>query len=430
MNLGHGNFLKLAPALLAVLCIVAPLSAHAQDLDSVAAPRAAAHQQAVTQARKLARELVATRNLPGLSVAVGMGDGVVWSQGFGWANLEQRVAVTSLTRFRIGSVSKLLTSVAVGLLYQQGRIDLNAPVQKYVPTFPRKRWTVTVRELMAHTSGIRHYRDDEFFSRKHCAGLLAGLKVFENDPLLFKPGTQYHYSSYGWNLVGAVVQAAAGEKFTDFIRDRILTPVGMRHTVPGYVGRIVPYRVAFYVHAKDGRLRNAPYVDNSCKWPSGGYLSTPDDLVRFGFAVLDDKLLEPATRRLLWTPVHLASGKLTGRGLDWRLGTDPHGRHTVGHDGGSVGGTTVFEIYPKQRVVVAVVTNLSNARGLSTFTQEVANLFMPARTPAPGPHQAAEADPAVPAVEDRLSEVLRAGARRQCARCLSTRTSIPHSGQP
>ncbi|HET7267330.1 MAG TPA: serine hydrolase domain-containing protein [Oleiagrimonas sp.] len=374
----HGLLKRAAWAWVFACCAVAACQVQAQDVARVASPTVAAHQAAVDHARKLARELVVKHNLPGLSVAIGLGDDVVWAQGFGWANLEAQVPVTPLTRFRIGSVSKSLTSVAVGLLYQNGRIDLDAPVQKYVPSFPEKRWPVTTRELMAHTAGIRHYEGDEFLNAKHYDGVIDGLAIFENDPLLFKPGKQYHYSSYGWNLVSAVVQAAAHEKFLDFMRTRIFLPLGMRHTVPDYVKRIVPHRVAFYVHDKQGRIRNAPYVDNSYKWASGGFVSTPSDLVRFGFALLDHDLLKPATRDLLWKPVHLASGKSIGRGLDWVLDTDAHGRRTVGHTGGSVGGTTVFVIYPDQRMVVAVTANLSDADGLSAFAAKVANLFAPA----------------------------------------------------
>lgn len=372
----HGLLRKIAAAAVLACCATLACQARAQNAVRAVSPTVVAHQQAVDQARKLARELVASHNLPGLSVAVGLDDGVVWAQGFGWANLEEQVPVSPLTRFRIGSVSKSLTSVAVGLLYQKGRIDLDAPVQKYVPSFPKKRWPVTTRELMAHTAGIRHYEGDEFLNSKHYDGVLAGLAIFENDPLLFKPGTKYHYSSYGWNLVSAVVQSAAHEKFLDFMRTRIFLPLGMRHTVPDYVKRIVPHRVAFYVHGKDGRIRNAPYVDNSYKWASGGFLSTPSDLVRFGFALLDHALLKPATRDLLWKPVHLASGKSIGRGLDWVLDTDAHGRRTVGHTGGSVGGTTVFVMYPDQRMVVAVTTNLSDADGLSAFAAKVADVFV------------------------------------------------------
>lgn len=366
--------LPLVCCVLALFVALAPVPASAQAVVvRVPAPVAAAQTRPVDQARELVREWVAKNNLPGASVAVGLGDDVVWAEGFGWADLEQRVPVTSLTRFRIGSVSKPLSSVAVGLLYERGKIDLDAPVQTYVPSFPKKRWPISTRQLMGHIAGIRHYRGDEFLSSKHYDGVTEGLAIFANDSLLFRPGTEYSYSSYGWNLVSAVVEAAAGEPFLDFMRREVVAPLGLRHTVPGYMASIIPGRVRFYEHDKEGRLVNAPYVDNSYKWAGGGFLSTPSDLVRFGFAMLDGKVLQRKTIEMLWTPLRLESGKSTGYGLGWGS-EEVDGRRVISHGGGSVGGTTAFMIIPEERMVVAVTTNLTGAE-TGAIAKEVAGLF-------------------------------------------------------
>jgi CubicO group peptidase (beta-lactamase class C family) len=362
--------------MLASLVAFAPHGAPAQTMVQVPASVADAQARAVDTARARVREWVAKHNLPGASVAVGVDGDVVWAEGFGWADLEQRVPVTSLTRFRIGSVSKPLTSVAVGLLYERGKIDLDAPVQKYVPSFPKKRWPISTRQLMGHTAGIRHYQGDEFLSSKHYDNVLDGLEIFVHDSLLFRPGTAYNYSTYGWNLVSAVVESAAGEPFLEFMRRDVFAPLGLRHTVPEFMAGIIPDRVRFYEHDKEGRLVNAPYVDNSYKWAGGGFLSTPSDLVRFGFAILDDDLLEPETRKLLWTPLQLESGKSTAYGLGWGVDT-ADARRVIGHGGGSMGGTTSFMIFPDQRIVVAVTTNLSDAE-VGPIAKEVAKLFEPA----------------------------------------------------
>lgn len=371
--------------LASLVVALAPVPASAQAVVQVPASVADAQARAVDTARARVREWVVKDNLPGASVAVGIDGQVVWAEGFGWADLEQRVPVTSLTRFRIGSVSKPLTSVAVGLLYERGKIDLDAPVQKYVPSFPKKRWPISTRQLMGHVAGIRHYRGDEFLSSKHYDNVLDGLEIFAHDSLLFRPGTAYSYSTYGWNLVSAVVESAAGEPFLDFMRRDVFAPLGLRNTVPGYMASIIPDRVRFYEHDKEGRLVNAPYVDNSYKWAGGGFLSTPSDLVRFGFGMLDDDLLKPETRKMLWTPLELESGKSTGYGLGWGVDT-VDGRRVIGHGGGSMGGTTSFMIFPDQRMVVAVTTNLSDAK-VGPIANEVAKLFMPAgkmETPGAG----------------------------------------------
>lgn len=363
-------------ALLALLA--SPLQARTPaDADTAPACR-----EAVDAAQVLAAAVVEEANLPGLSIAVGIDGAVVWSEGFGYADLELRVPLTPLTRFRIGSVSKPFTATAVGLLYEEGKLDLDAPVQRYVPGFPEKRWPVTTRQLGGHIAGIRHYRDDEFLSSRHYDGVLEGLRIFADDPLLFRPGTDYSYSSYGWNLISAVVQMASGEEFLPFMMQRVFRPLGMRHTVPDQVTRVIPQRSSYYEHDSDGRIVNAPFVDNSYKWAGGGFLSTPEDLIRFGFGYIRDPLLKPATVELLFTPQHLESGETTGYGIGWRTTEDWSGRRAVGHTGGSVGGTTAFWTYPGQQMVIAAVSNLSDAPGLTRVVFALGELFIPPAEPA------------------------------------------------
>lgn len=341
--------------------VFATVPSAGQTTARVPAPRTAAHAQAVEQARKRVHEWLAKNNVPGVSVSVGLDGKLAWAEGFGWADLEQRVPVTQLTRFRAGSVGKPLTAAAVGLLHERGRLDLDAPVQQYVPSFPEKRWPVSTRQLMSHTAGVRHYRDrEEMLSCVHYDDVLEGLEIFAADSLLFQPGTRYSYSTYGWNLVGAVVQEAAGKPFLEFMQREVFAPVGMRHTVPDDVFGIVPHRVSFYDRDSEGRLQNAHHVDQSNKWAGGGFLSTPSDLVRFGFAMLSNELLEPETVELLWTPVQLESGESTGKGLGWGF-ESLGGRSMIGHGGRSIGGTASLMIFPEQRLVVSVMVNVTGA---------------------------------------------------------------------
>src|SRR6267378_3950851 len=135
----------------------------------------------------------------------------MYSEGFGYADLEERVPVWPTTKFRIGSISKPLTATALVQLVEAGKLDLDAPVQKYVPSFPEKGAVITTRMLAGHLAGIRHYQGDEFNIQKHYANVLDGVKIFENDPLVSPPGTKFNYSSYGYNLLSAVVESAASE---------------------------------------------------------------------------------------------------------------------------------------------------------------------------------------------------------------------------
>lgn len=366
-------------SLLSLLAIVSTAEpAAGQATARVPAPRTAAEAQAVDEAREHVGAWIAENDVPGASVAVGLDGELVWAEGFGWADLEQRVPVTPLTRFRIGSVSKPLTAAAVGLLYERGRLDLDAPVREYVPSFPEKRWPITTRQLMGHTAGIRHYRgEEETLSSEYYDDVLKGLEIFAADSLLFRPGTEQSYSTYGWSLVGAVVQGAAGEPFLEFTRREVFAAVGMRHTVPDDVFGIVPHRARFYDRESDGRLRNATHVDQSNKWAGGGFLSTPSDLVRFGFAMLHGELLDPETVEVLWTPVRLESGESTDSGLGWAI-REVGGRPVIGHGGRSVGGTASVMIFPEQRLVVSVTSNVTGAV-TAPIAVALARLFDPAR---------------------------------------------------
>jgi len=326
---------------------------------------------AIERARTILEEQMS--DLPGLSVAVGVRGRIVWAEGFGWADIEQRVPVRPSSKFRVGSVAKPMTAALLALLFEEGKIDLDAPVQDYVPSFPTKRGPVTTRQLAGHTAGIRHYQGNEFLNTRHYETVEEGLAIFAADPLMFHPGTAYAYSSYGWNLVSAVIESASGEAFLEQMEARVFEPLGMRETEPDQNRLILLERVRPYVRNADGRLENAPYVDNSYKWAGGGFLSTAEDLVRFGFAHMEPGFLDAETLALFQASQKTADGTETGYGIGWRVWTDESGRAVVGHGGASVGGTTRLAIYPDEGLVIAIISNLSDAPGVDE--QKIVELF-------------------------------------------------------
>ena len=328
--------------------------------------------KAVEQGRQIVRTSLIEQNLPGLSVAIGIGGEVPWAEGFGYADLEKRSPVAPYTRFRIGDVSDTLTSAAVGLLLEQQRLNLDADIQVYVPEFPEKQWPVNLRQLMAHTAGIRNDAGDEE-SLEPCARTTEGLQRFAASPLRFEPGTQFRSSSYGWILVSAAVEAAAKEPFFSFMRRQIFEPLGMTTTRPDSIKEAIPDRATFYFPRFAGDTRYGPELaregDHSCFAGAGAFLSTPSDLVRFGMAVNSGRLLQPATVEILQTPQRLSSGEGTGYGLGWDVETVTlAGKQTrvVGHDGDSLGGMVAsFMTVPEYGIVVAVTSNISYANTFS-----------------------------------------------------------------
>ncbi len=344
---------------LLLLLAVTPALRAQQALRYAVAP-APPHASLMDQVRDSIEALMQRYGVPGLSAAIGVSGQLIWAAGFGYADVEHRVPMLPQTKLRVASVSKSLTSAALGLLVEQGKLDLDAPVQRYVPSFPEKRWPITTRQLAGHLAGIRHYRDQEFYSRKHYNSVLEALEVFKDDTLLFQPGTRYAYSSYGWNLISAVIEGASGEPFLSFMRRQVFIPLGMYDTVAEHVDSLILHRARFYVY-QDSSLMNAPYVDNSVKWAGGGFLSTAPDLVRFGNGLLTGRLLKSETLQLLFTSQHTTAGKATGYGMGWRVG-EQWGRPAVWHTGGAVGGSAVLLLLPKEQVVVALIANLQGVQ--------------------------------------------------------------------
>jgi serine beta-lactamase-like protein LACTB len=332
--------------------------------------------RAVEQAQQIVRANLLEQNLPGLSVAVGINGEVVWAEGLGWASIEDRLAVAPNTKFRVLGASQALTSAGVGLLLEKDRLKLDDEIQKDVPAFPKKQWPVTLRQLMGHVSGVPNDEGDEAPLMTRCERTLDGLKLenFAQRPLRFEPGTKSGYSTYGWVLVSAAVEAAAGEPFFAYMRSQVFEPLGMSDTRAENWVEQIPNRAGFYHprFAADTRYgpESAREGDHSCWAGALAFLSTPSDLVRFGIAINSGKLLQPATVRTLQTPQVLASDEQTRFGLGWELETHPLAgtstRVAGSSDSRSVGGSTSLLTFPDRGIVVAVMTNttFADTRGL------------------------------------------------------------------
>jgi serine beta-lactamase-like protein LACTB len=343
-----------------------PLHPSAEAVPSeMSAPPSAIWEAAAALGRQLAQAAVSEQNLPGMSVAVGVAGEVVWAEGFGLADITNRTPVSPRTRFRIGHVSKALTSAGVGLLREQGRLHLDEEIQTYVPAFPKKEWPVTLRQVMGHVSGVRHYRDDEWGDKPtiRCDRAADGVKSFADEPLLFTPGTKSSYSTYGWVLVSAAVEAAANEPFFRFMRRQVFEPIGMADTEEDVASQPMRDRATSYYRHLWAERSTA--VDYSCFAGGGAFLSTPSDLVRFAAALTDGNFLQQTTVGLLQTPQALPSGESTNYGLGWMIETvELNGTLTpvVGHASRTIeGASTSFLIFPDRGLVVAVSANISFA---------------------------------------------------------------------
>lgn len=314
---------------------------------------------------------------PGMSVAVVVEGKIAWAQGFGLDDVENEVPARADTVYRIASISKPMTATAVMQLVERGRVDLDDPIQKYLPSFPHPELGITLRHLMTHTSGIRHYRPGEFDMKEHFDSLQDAFAVFENDPLLFTPGTRYSYSTYGYNLLAGVVEAASGLSFEAYMREKVWTPAGMTSTRLEHQGEIVPHRSRQYVKAGgNGRVLNAPFADLSVKWAGGGIMSTVEDLARFAIALDEGKLLRPATLDEMYRPMTLTDGSKTHYGLGWEVEVGADGRRWIAHGGGATGGSTYLLRLPERRFAIAICANVQDAGDRRALAMKIADLVL------------------------------------------------------
>ncbi|XP_060115980.1 serine beta-lactamase-like protein LACTB, mitochondrial [Heteronotia binoei] len=396
---------------------------------------AAGFARAVGSSRELLRRVKDEVGAPGVVVGVAVDGKEVWSEGLGYADVENQVLCKPETVLRIASISKPLTMVAAAKLWEEGKLDLDAPVQKYVPEFPEKEYegtkvAVTTRLLASHLSGIRHYEKDaakvkeekekfnralkaekgaidfdpeerdsegsakskperegknskggrrkrefeneEYYLKEKYDNVIESLSIFKNDPLFFKPGSQYLYSTHGFTLLSAIVERASGHKFTEYML-KIFHDLGMSSTVLDENEPLIYNRARYYTHNKKGQLVNTPYVDNSYKWAGGGFLSTVGDLLKFGNAMLYGYqlrqretlpagllpgYLKPGTIEMLWTAVPKTETSWSQDdkyGMAWQVvekkqayGFCRQPRHYTYHCGGAVGASSVLLILPEE----------------------------------------------------------------------------------
>jgi CubicO group peptidase (beta-lactamase class C family) len=354
-----------------------PATSPAPPSPAVSSPAATPGLTALSAARSAALDTaiqaaMARLGIPGLSASVVTGGEVRWSSGYGLADVENNVPATPATVYRLASVSKPITATAALQLAEKGRLDLDAPIQRYLPSYPEKPWPITAHELLGHQSGTRNWTDEEFHSTRRYASLGDALAPFKDDPLLFEPGTRTQYTSLGYTLLGAVIEAAGGVRFTDLLRASVFEPAGMESARDDDVFAIVPHRAEGYWRRADGTLLNAPLTDTSNRLPGGGLLASAEDVGRFASALFKGVLLKPETFQMAIAPQKLRDGRLTGYGLGWVVGRRAHRREAY-HVGGQPEVSTVLYVLPDSGTAVAVLADLEGVEnGLLELARQMA----------------------------------------------------------
>ncbi|MBB5608954.1 serine hydrolase domain-containing protein [Janthinobacterium sp. S3M3] len=299
---------------------------------------------------------MAMERMPGMTIGFTRG-GVEWVQGYGYADLENQVPATAVSSYRLASVTKPMTAVAILQLVEQGKVDLDAPVQRYVPYFPVKPFPVTVRLLLGHLAGIDAYRDrktEQHF--KEYKNTRQSIAVFEHFDLIAEPGTRYRYTSYGYNLLGAVIESASGESYGQYMQRHVWGPLGMTATMMDDPAAVIAHRVRGYgLVGKE--LKNSEFVDVSSRFSAGGTRSAVPDMLAFGQGIHDGKVLSPASLALMQEPMVTRAGRLSDYGMGWE--TYPTGgRYVISHSGQQPETATYLFSFPSRKLTIAVASNL------------------------------------------------------------------------
>ncbi|HEU4643713.1 MAG TPA: serine hydrolase [Gemmatimonadaceae bacterium] len=296
--------------------------------------------------------------VPGASVLVIRDGRVALVKSYGLADLEAGTAATPYTDYRLASLTKQFTAMAVLLLVKDGKLHLDDRVRDVLPGLPAYARDVTIRELLGHTAGLWDYEDfvpDTLSSQVHDAFVLDALRRV--DSTYFPPGTRWRYSNTGYVLLGMVVAHVSGESFPRFLHDRIFAPLGMDSTVAYEAGvSTVPRRAYGYSADSAGGFRRTDQSPTSATLGDGGVYTSVHDLVKWNRALDEGTLVGKALQREAWTPGTLAGGARTDYGFGWFVDRDAAGER-LWHYGETMGFTNAILKYPERGLTVIVLTN-------------------------------------------------------------------------
>ncbi len=325
----------------------------------------------IEEATKLLQELQTAQNIPSVSVAVGRKGSLIWSEAMGLADRRNEIKATTATKYRVGSIGKTMTALALAKLYDEGTLKFDQDIRPLVPQLNTLGYPLTIRQIAGHQGGIRHYRGFEFFSKKQYDSVTESLEIFINDPIEFEPGTKYSYSTYGYVLLSRIIELVAERDFLDYMSKEVFEPLQMQHTVAENAGKDESNSAKFY--SPNGK-REVRSVNLSNKWGGGGFLSTPSDLV----AMINNshEIIDVQTLFELATPQKLPNGETTGYGMGFRISeVQSTGRLLFHHGGKSAGARAFLLVLPAEQVVVAVCTNSMSDFGVTEMYQ-IAKLFI------------------------------------------------------
>ena len=276
----------------------------------------------------------------------------IHSKGYGWANLEHQIPNTPHTKFRVGSVTKQFTAMAIIILHEQGKLEFDDPIAPYIPNPPSAWSEITFHQLLTHTSGIMHSWSLPGFddSTIQPTTLAETINRFKDQPVLFTPGETFRYSGVGYFILAQIIEQLTEKTYEDALRQLIFTPLGMNDTGADHYQQILSHRATGYTRNPAGHLENSAHIYMPILTGGGNLYSTVEDLARWNQALEERKLISEMSYQRMYTPVK------EDYAYGWVIG-ESFGHKEVFHGGGISGFESLFIRYPKQRVCIAILAN-------------------------------------------------------------------------
>lgn len=311
------------------------------------------------------------------AVLVGVNGQVVFKKAYGMADEEWDAPNTTTTKFRIASLSKQFTAACILLLQERGRLKVQDPISRYLPGLPQAWQSITVHQLLTHTSGIPNYTDSTQLVRLNRTGATPQemIALVADKPLDFTPGSRWHYTNTGYILLGMIIQRASGQPYAEFLKSNIFKRLGMTNSGYDQASGIIKERASGY-SIEDGRIANADFIDMSIPFAAGGIYSTVEDLYRWNEALAQNgRLLSEDSLKQMFNEYPEATYEGQHYGYGVVISRQKFGKLLYYHGGGVEGFSSSIQRYPSERVCIVVLSNLSTFKPWEMGDHMAADLF-------------------------------------------------------
>lgn len=330
----------------------------------------------------LLNDFLAKTKVAGFSVAVYKSNQQLYAKGFGYADVEQKITMKATSQTRTASVAKVITATALGKLASEAKLDFDTPLSVYMPYLEEPFSSLTTRQIASHTAGIPHRPASKAATNKHYTEVKETLDFFKKTDLNFAPGTQYQYSTLGFNLLAMLIEEVSGKRFVDYMQEEIFAPLGMSQTFPDQIDQYSAADAKMYYFKKDKLRLDNKIVDGSYKLAGAGFRSTAIDLARMMQAYSNGFITENVRAQMFSNTV-LKNGESTNVGIAWRLNKDLKNRSTLEHAGSWQGARTVVVYYPEEALSIVIMVNTKSIIFIEETAHLLAQLFLSEQASTP-----------------------------------------------